>query len=884
MKSRVLTTIALCSATLTVMTTTVPAFAAGQTNNQPAMTQVQKDGAQATVRSNIQSFSAKLVGASDVVTGHTYSLNVHTRQLGVKVDKIEYDVTYDTTQFEYIGADQLLGGDKTTVTKVKDGIVHVSSTADLSGKDFREYNKTRLARVKLKAKAVGNKNSTATIAIKSAKASVNGQAATDMNMDYGGQQNVTIHAKDINDYNGDGIVGVGDVALAPKERQAEVAKAAEIRPYKHVIVLTTDGGGNPWSPEGMYYAKDKATLPKWVAKSTGNAEQDKANAEILAKRKNTYTMDLFNKQFAMSTTAQAVQPTISAQNYSSMLHGLAWGDMDSSYQMTNGTAGQFYFNDFGKQTPKYPSVFKVLQQANPHQGAAAFAEWTQILNGITEADAPVATQPSKSLKSFDDVADYVGTDQFKDTSLVYMQSDYMDGQGHSQGWYDDNYWDKYEQYDGLFKKVMDKLEATGHAHDTLVIANADHGGSMKSHGSAQYTNDDSNKNIFIALGGETIDSGHRLNGGSNSDISALVLNALRVKQPASMTGKVFDSSAFLNQTDLAKKNRNVESIKLNRGEDKVDLTLKGRESRQDSQIRTVDSRINLAGREVAQVVVPTGAKVIRQSVENGVLKLTTSYDKTPTGKLATVQFKAGKTNSGQDVTLKEAMLGTSTGNEILPDLTNNGTTTSGNGYTAPSTGGSSVTTTPGTGSTGSSTSTTKPTKPTKPTETTKPEETTKPSKHKANKLKGKVVYAQKKIGFYKSTKFTKHNRYKFFTAKTQNKWAQFKIVTKKGNRYQVKDINKGSKTYGKTGYITTSSKFVTGAEYTKKATKVKVIAPRGLSAYKSKNLTGKATHYKKNAVLKVKKIVKVKGKYHFQLQNGKYITADKHMIHAYFAK
>jgi len=109
-------------------------------------------------------------------------------------------------------------------------------------------------------------------------------------------------------------------------------------------------------------------------------------------------------------------------------------------------------------------------------------------------------------------------------------------------------------------------------------------------------------------------------------------------------------------------------------------------------------------------------------------------------------------------------------------------------------------------------------------------------------------------------------------------------VTKKGNRYQVKDVNKGSKTYGKTGYITSNSKYVTSADYNKKPIKVKVINAKGLSAYNSKTLKGKHTIYKRGTMLKIKKLVKSKGKLRLQLKNGKYITVDKHMIHAYFAR
>ncbi|MFC6181665.1 LamG-like jellyroll fold domain-containing protein [Lactiplantibacillus daowaiensis] len=812
-----------------------------------------------------QAFDTQLFGATDVVAGHNYNLNVHTRQLKAgDVDKVEYDVTFDPAKFEYAGADQLLGGDKATaVTATNDHTLHITSTADFSTREMREYSQNRLARVRLKAKQTSHDDKT-TVTLKNASVSLAGKKQDKSDMTFGSNQTIAIHAKDKRDFNGDGLIGVGDVALAPEDQKVAVAKDAEIQPYKHVIVLTTDGGGNPWNPKGMYYALNEQSLPLWTD-----------NPAVMEKRKNPYAMDLFNNKFAMSTTAKSVQPTVSAQNYTSMIHSVTWGDMDLNYQDTNTTAGEQYFADFGKtkETEKYPSVFKVLQRAQPKRNLAAFSEWAPFLNGIMEPDAAMEKEQPAAFKSFDDVADYIGSDKFNDTSFIHMQSDQMDIRAHGHGWYNDDYWEHYARYDQMFKTVMDKLEKTGHIHDTLIIANADHGGSMRAHGQKAYTHDPSNYNIFIGLGGETVDAGRRLHGGSNTDIGALVLNALKVKQPTSMTGKVFDPSAFLDQTELVKKHRQVEAVNLERTANKFTLKFKPENNR---QIRTIDTRIDLAGQSVDKVEVPTGARVLRQDVKDGILKLTLSFKQQPGNTMATVSMKGNPTRSAGKVAIKEAMLGTDKGQEVLSDLANKDVTSianpgSGSHVVVPSTSGN----------------TTKPKKPVKPSQNkgeTKPTVTKKPSKHKKNALKGKIVYAKKKIGFYKKTKFTKKNRYKFFTAKSENKWAQFKIVKKKGNRYQVKDINKGSKTYGKLGYITTSSKFVTPAEYAKKAVKVKVINPRGLSAYKTKSLKGKATHYKKNAVLKIKKIVKVNGKYHFQLKNGKYITADKHLIHAYFNK
>ncbi|AVK61212.1 cell surface protein [Lactobacillus sp. CBA3605] len=611
-----------------------------------------------------QVVESKLIGAKSVVIGHTYGLNVHARAaVAGDADAVTVDVNYDAAKFEFVDANQTLAGAQTTVTKLAPGRVRITTTAKLATDDFRQYGVNRLAHLNFKAKASG----TTTMKLTS----------TDATMKLSADQRITIQAKASQDYNGDGVIGVGDVALAPKEQQAAVAKQSEIKPYKHVIVLTTDGGGNPWNPQGMYYAKSDTARPEWTTDPT-----------ILAKRKNTYTLDLFNKQFAMSTDAQAVVPTISAQNYVSMLHGRAWGTLPKGYQATNASAGKEYFADFNQPVAQFPSIFKVLQQHNPTQGLAAFAEWRPILNGITEPDAAVMTQPSEKLKSFDDVADYIGKPEFANTSLVYMQSDYMDGQGHSKGWYDDNYWQQYAQYDGLFKKVMDKLTATGHQHDTLVIANADHGGIGHNHGQDE-TNP--NRNIFLALGGETIDNGRRLKGGSNADISPLILNALQVPQPSQMLGEVFDKSAFLDQTALTKKKRAVEAIKLAQTTKKVTLSLDQQGQKHD--IRAAEMRVDLAGHTIDKIKVVAGTTIMNQTIENNQLKLVLSFDQQPTSDIATIDLMPTKTKSSQPMAVKQAMLGTAKGEEILVDLVNNPVIAGDQdaGVTKPGTGSSSST-------------------------------------------------------------------------------------------------------------------------------------------------------------------------------------------------
>lgn len=260
------------------------------------------------------------------------------------------------------------------------------------------------------------------------------------------------------DLNGDGVIGAGDVALAETTDQAKtIAQAAAIYPYKHAVVITMDGGGICFKPNEMYYASNGSTTLT-------------DDPDILAKRTNEYAMELFNEYCATSYSAQSETPTISAQNYTSIIHGKAYATAQKEYQITNNEAGAYYYPDFGKEVAVYPSIFEALGQSFPNRGNAAFAEWTPIVNGIIEPDAPVYLHGStKNTGDMQDVADYINSENYKNTAMIYMQSDYMDAVGHSNGYYTDKYYTELKRYDDYFKAIMDALEETGTKDETLVL-------------------------------------------------------------------------------------------------------------------------------------------------------------------------------------------------------------------------------------------------------------------------------------------------------------------------------------------------------------------------------------------------------------------------------
>ncbi|MFT8493548.1 MAG: DUF5776 domain-containing protein [Liquorilactobacillus satsumensis] len=168
--------------------------------------------------------------------------------------------------------------------------------------------------------------------------------------------------------------------------------------------------------------------------------------------------------------------------------------------------------------------------------------------------------------------------------------------------------------------------------------------------------------------------------------------------------------------------------------------------------------------------------------------------------------------------------------------------------------------------------------------------TTKPSTSVSNggsniAVKGEAVYATKKIGLYKNTKFTKANRSAWYPKQKRVNRPMFVVTGYKraangALRYKVRDVNHGRKTAGKTGYITASRKYVVPVYYASvpKAKKITVISPKGVNTYKSANLTGKAKHYKKGVRLTVKKLVKHNLTTRYQLSNGHFVTANKKLV------
>ncbi|MBL3630331.1 hypothetical protein JMK37_06840 [Lactobacillus sp. GPB7-4] len=105
-------------------------------------------------------------------------------------------------------------------------------------------------------------------------------------------------------------------------------------------------------------------------------------------------------------------------------------------------------------------------------------------------------------------------------------------------------------------------------------------------------------------------------------------------------------------------------------------------------------------------------------------------------------------------------------------------------------------------------------------------------------------------------------------------------ATSKGGRprYRVRDVNHHSRTAGLTGYITTQPQYVTNTYYKQNPRRIRVINAQGVNAYRRIKLTGKMRHYKRGAVLKVKRLESYHLTTRLVLTNGQYVTANKTLV------
>ena len=258
--------------------------------------------------------------------------------------------------------------------------------------------------------------------------------------------------------------------------------------YKHVVIIGVDGAG------------------------------------AFFRNANTPNIDAIFENGAITYDCLAADPTISAECWGSLLHGVE----PSAHGITNSIARK---EPYPKDS-KYPSFFRVIRENDKNAILAAFSHWNPINTGIIEKDIDVykvGGLPSDSDLTTE-IVKYLGENI---PTALYVQFDDADRMGHSCGYGTAEQLSKISELDGYIGRIYEVYEKMGALGETLFIVTADHGGSGKTHGGLT----DEEKYVMFAATGKTVQSG-KIGDMEIRDIAAIVLHALGYEKPTTWTARV----------------------------------------------------------------------------------------------------------------------------------------------------------------------------------------------------------------------------------------------------------------------------------------------------------------------------------------------------------
>ena len=326
--------------------------------------------------------------------------------------------------------------------------------------------------------------------------------------------------------------------------------------YKRVVIIGVDGAG---AYPGEMLSDDAGSLPnfkKLFVEGTTTKNGTTLNASV-------------------TSEGMAVYPTISAQNWTSMFHGVR--------PPYHGITGENSNSDLagGKQAnAKYPSFVKVCLDANPGWKAISSCTWDAVNKGAIENLDKVLklntdcealrdivegrevlkglgsnelkkhieevtandgfADPDYSLRDAVTVQRIIGAttgEGAEDYQIVYMHLNQVDSAGHSFGYNKQPYARAISRIDTLIGRLYAAYDAADMADDTLFIFCTDHGHRYAQDGTGHGGNSEVERTVTFAVAGKTVISG-KPGKYVNTDLAPIVSYALGVKANKNWQGLV----------------------------------------------------------------------------------------------------------------------------------------------------------------------------------------------------------------------------------------------------------------------------------------------------------------------------------------------------------
>lgn len=237
----------------------------------------------------------------------------------------------------------------------------------------------------------------------------------------------------------------------------------------------------------------------------------------------------FLESGVLTYSAQTNSPTISAECWGSLLHGVE----PNLHGLTNEIVAERHF----PEDSKYPSIFKIIKQANPNSKLAAFSAWAPINHGIIEQSAQDYSNSLLDDELVDDLINYIKENQ--DFDFIYLELDAPDAAGHQHGYATKPYLESITEADKQIGKILNTLEETTLLEDSLIIITSDHGGGGDGGPYSHGSDHPQDKTVFWGCNGPGVNAEAQLEEGFPfMNTAAIVLHAFGIEVPQYFQAKV----------------------------------------------------------------------------------------------------------------------------------------------------------------------------------------------------------------------------------------------------------------------------------------------------------------------------------------------------------
>lgn len=312
----------------------------------------------------------------------------------------------------------------------------------------------------------------------------------------------------------------------------EVSLTAEPTP-ENPYVTWKDANGKLLSAKETYTFSASANMTYTatlsdVASSFGMYDRvvfvgiDGAGGSLFANANMTNTQAIFAG--GATTYDMLTNPSVSANSWASILHGVETEDhgvLDNEQVETTAFPTD----------SKFPSVFRVIREANGNAKLASIATWGGINTGIVEDGFDVYKYKNGDANGTAEAVRYIKENS--DFELLYVHLNDPDAAGHGYGYGSTEYQAKMTATDNNIGAIWQALVESNMTEDTLFIVTTDHGGVDKGHGGMT----DAEKRVFFGATGKTVANG-TIGEMENRDCAAIVLYALGYEQPETYTARV----------------------------------------------------------------------------------------------------------------------------------------------------------------------------------------------------------------------------------------------------------------------------------------------------------------------------------------------------------